>query len=208
MKVKFALALVAAFCFAALPVFAQHGGGHSGPGGGMHSEHSSGHDANEGHSGHDGDHDGDHDADEHSGKHHGDHDSSHGSIAAKLSSNSQLASKLQALLPPGTNLQTAAQGFKNLGQFVAAVHVSKNLGIPFDQLKAKMTGPPPMSLGKAIQALQPSANAKAAVKQADRQAKADLKSADDDDHDAGKHDADADDAHNANAVKHKDSDSK
>jgi len=29
--------------------------------------------------------------------------------------------------PPGTNLQSAATGFKNLGQFVAAVHVSHNL---------------------------------------------------------------------------------
>src|SRR5512146_156857 len=178
MKVKFALAMLAALCFAAVPVFAQHGdhggGGHDGVGGGMHSEHSSGHDADEGHhGGHDGDHDGDHDndANEHSGKHGKDHDSSHGSFASKLTSNSQLASKLQALLPPGTNLQTAAQGFKNLGQFVAAVHVSNNLGIPFDQLKAQMTGPNAVSLGKATHALQPSANAKAASKQAERQAK-------------------------------------
>lgn len=203
MKVKFALALVAAFCFAALPVFAQHGsGGHGGSGGGMHSEsHSSGHDANEGHGGHDGDHDGDHDANEHSGKHGGDRESSHGSLAAKLSSNTKLAASLQALLPPGTNLQTAAQGFKNLGQFVAAVHVSKNLGIPFDQLKAKMTGPNSESLGKAIHDLQPTANAKAAAKQAERQAKADLKSTDDDDHDAGKHEHDAD-KHGTDTDKH------
>src|SRR5262249_35123334 len=34
----------------------------------------------------------------------------------------------------------AAYGFKNLGQFVAATNVAKNLGIPFDQLKLKMTG--------------------------------------------------------------------
>lgn len=214
MKVKFSLAMVAACCFAAVPVFAQHGhegGGHGGFSGSMHSEsHSSGHDAAEGnHGGHDGDHDGDHDndANEHSGKHSGDHDSSHGSIAGKLSSNSQLASKLQGLLPPGTDLQTAAQGFKNLGQFVAAVHVSKNLGIPFDQLKAQMTGPNAVSLGKAIHQLQPSANAKAATKQAEHQAKADLKSGDDDDHDAGKTDTDTD-KHDANTQKHKDSDTK
>src|SRR4051794_18123510 len=45
------------------------------------------------------------------------------------------ASKLQRLLPPGTDLKTAEAGFKNEGQFIAALHVSKNLGIPFDQLK-------------------------------------------------------------------------
>src|SRR5258708_40291115 len=52
-----------------------------------------------------------------------------------LTQNTQLSSKLGALLPAGTNLQTAASGFRNLGQFVAAVHVSHNLGVPFDQLK-------------------------------------------------------------------------
>jgi hypothetical protein len=73
---------------------------------------------------------------------------------------------------------------------VAAVHVSKNLGIPFDSLKAKMTGPPPLSLGKAITALDPSANAKTALKQAEKQAKADLHGPDGDndgDHDGAKH---------------------
>jgi hypothetical protein len=185
MKIKFTLALIAAFCFLALPVFAQHdSGGHSGSGGGMHGDsHSSGHDATEDHhGGHDADHDNDANEHEHSGKH-GDHDS-HGSIAAKLSSNTKLAATLQALLPPGTNLQTAAQGFKNLGQFVAAVHVSNNLGIPFDQLKSKMAGPPPESLGQAIHALQPAADVKAALKQAKRQAEADLESSE---HDADKH---------------------
>jgi hypothetical protein len=185
MKIKFALALIAAFGFAALPACAQHG--HGGGGGGMTSmhgdSHSSGHDTNEAneanddHGGHDGMHE--NEANEHSGRH-GSHDSSHGSIAAKLTRNTQLASKLQALLPPGTDLQQAAQGFKNLGQFVAAVHVSKDLGIPFDQLKAKMTGPGAESLGKAIRDLDPSANAKAALKQAEREAKSDIKSSEQD----------------------------
>lgn len=185
MKLKFALALIAAFGFAALPAFAQHGhGGGGGEASSMHGDsHSSGHDANEANEANDdhGGHDGmnENEANEHSGRH-GGHDSSHGSIAAKLSRNTQLASKLQALLPAGTDLQTAAQGFKNLGQFVAAVHVSKNLGIPFDQLKAKMTGPGAESLGKAIRDLDPSANAKAAAKQAEREAKSDLKSSEQD----------------------------
>lgn len=70
--------------------------------------------------------------------------------------NHQLDQRLQTLLP-GTNVSDAAMGFKNWGQFVAAVHVSNNLNIPFASLKAKMTGPSPMSLGQAIQALRPAA---------------------------------------------------
>jgi hypothetical protein len=48
-----------------------------------------------------------------------------------LTQNTKLSSNLQGLLPAGTNLQDAAKGFDNLGQFVAATHVSHNLGIPF-----------------------------------------------------------------------------
>lgn len=91
-----------------------------------------------------------------------------------LTQNTKLASRLQGLLPQGTNLQDAAKGFKNLGQFVAAVHVSHNLGIPFDQLKATMTGPPPKSLGEAIHELKPDANANAEAKKANKQAKKDM----------------------------------
>ena len=79
-------------------------------------------------------------------------------------------------MPPGTDLQAAASGFKNLGQFVAAVHVSHNLGIPFDQLKAKMQGPPTESLGKAIHELKPDADAKAQTKTAESEAHQDMDS--------------------------------
>jgi|SRR5215471_10404244 len=92
-----------------------------------------------------------------------------------LASNSKLSSKLQALLPPNTNLQDAARGFKNLGQFVAAAHVSHNLGIPFDQLKSMMTGSQHDSLGKAIHALKPDADAKAEAKQGVKEADEDIK---------------------------------
>ena len=97
--------------------------------------------------------------------------------ATRVAHNSALASRLQSLLPAGTNLQTAATGFKNLGQFVAAVHVSHNLKIPFDQLKAKMTGSNSESLGHAVQDLEPNLThktVKADVKTAERQAKQDL----------------------------------
>jgi hypothetical protein len=96
-----------------------------------------------------------------------------------LAKNTQLAGKLEKILKLSgpdalAQLQADAQGFKNLGQFVAAVHVSNNLGIPFDQLKAKMTGDNAESLGKAVQELKPDADAKAEAKKANEQAKDDL----------------------------------
>jgi hypothetical protein len=69
----------------------------------------------------------------------------------KMASNANLRAKLQSRLPPGTDIMAAAAGFRNLGQFVAAVNVSHNLGISFDALRSRMTGPDPMSLGQAIQ---------------------------------------------------------
>lgn len=66
-----------------------------------------------------------------------------GKAGSKLSKNSALRSKIESRLAAlgydGTAYQ-AAYGFKNLGQFVAATNVSKNLGIPFEQLKIQMTG--------------------------------------------------------------------
>lgn len=90
-----------------------------------------------------------------------------------LAAQPKLAATLQPLLPAGADLQAAAIGFKNLGEFVAAVHVSHNLDIPFDQLKTALTGPAPKSLGAAIKTLKPSADAAAEVKKAEAQAKKD-----------------------------------
>jgi hypothetical protein len=74
---------------------------------------------------------------------------------ARVTVRPKLAARVQPLLPPGVTVDVAAEGFKNTGQFIAALHVSKNLGIPFDALKAEMTGPEPKSLGRAIQTLKP-----------------------------------------------------
>ena len=82
--------------------------------------------------------------------------------------NPKLDARLQKLLPAGTNVQDAAAGFKNWGQFVAATHVSQNLGISFAELKAQMTGSyldpttglpvstgiAPKSLGQSIQSVK------------------------------------------------------
>lgn len=163
MKARFILILAVSVALLGLPLYAQHGHG-GGPGGGASSMG--------GEMGHSMDHS--------TGNPHSSSDTGKGTsskqsaVSERLQDNTKLASKLQSLLPAGTNLQQAAQGFKNLGQFVAAVHVSHNLGIPFDQLKAKMIGPPSESLGKAIQALKPAANSKEETSKAEKQAKQDM----------------------------------
>lgn len=107
--------------------------------------------------------------------------------ALNASENAALATRLQPLLPAGTTVALAETGFKNQGQFLSTVHVAHNLGIPFDQVKAQMTGNDSVSLGKAIQNLRPGLQGdviKENVKLAERQAQRDLKLA----QDAGKPD--------------------
>jgi hypothetical protein len=110
-------------------------------------------------------------------------------MSQQLTRNTALAGKIQKLT--GMSAQDACSGFKNLGQCVAAAHVSKNLGINFDCMKADMTGVAApasdkcpvapnasakgMSLGKAIQTLNPTANSKLEAKKANKQAKQDIK---------------------------------
>jgi len=108
-------------------------------------------------------------------------------IDQQLSKNTQLSGKIQKLT--GMPAQQACDGFKNLGQCVAAAHVSKNLGITFACMKSDMTGQAPpsgsncptgtgtksMTLGKAIQTLDPNANSKTEAKKGTQQANQDLK---------------------------------
>lgn len=170
MKTKLMILVLAS----AVAAFAQHGsgGGHGsgGMGGGMgSSSHGSG--SSMGHG---------------SG-----HNSGAGTQMGKqspqdvLDHNAGLSKNLTKLLPEGTSPQQACQGFKNLGQCVAAIHVSKNLNIPFADLKAKMTGTTsenvkeagdPESLGKAIHDLKPDVNAKTEAKKGQKQANDDLNS--------------------------------
>jgi hypothetical protein len=98
----------------------------------------------------------------------------HDRFATRIASDTKLAAHLTPLLPPGMTLATAAAGFKNEGQFVAALHVSKNLNIPFIELKDRMTAGE--SLGAAIHALKPDLDAKeveSATITADEEAKTD-----------------------------------
>lgn len=97
------------------------------------------------------------------------------------------------VLPSGTNLQEDCQNFRTLGQCISALHVARNRNITFACLAWDVTGVKPagtgldtsnctapthkMSLGQAIQTLDPSANAKAEASKGIRQANADIKSA-------------------------------
>ena len=88
-------------------------------------------------------------------------------------------------------MKDACSGFKNLGQCVAAIHVSHNLNISFDCLRADMTagavpqgttcpagtGSSKMSLGKSIQTLSPNSSGKSEAKTAEKQANSDIKDA-------------------------------
>ena len=102
-------------------------------------------------------------------------------LADKIASHPNLAAKIQGRLPAGMTLAQASTGFKNQGQFIAAVNVSNNLGIDFTKLQAAMTGQTtkvdpvtheivstptgvaPLSLGQSIQKLRPGVDADAAT---------------------------------------------
>lgn len=114
-------------------------------------------------------------------------------IAAKIASKPNLSAKLTGLLPidPLTGktmtLDRASLGFKNQGQFIAALHVSQNLGIPFTELKSHMVtltpgapGEQPTatqtgSLGQAIQASKATANVTTEIQKAEMQVADDLR---------------------------------
>ena len=166
----FVLALAAALY--GVPALAQHGHP-GGVGGGMGNGASMGHSSTSGHNG---------SASNNPG-------SAAGTAMNKvLTNNTQLAGKIQKLT--GMTAQDACNGFKNLGQCVAAAHVSKNLGLKFACLKADMTGvaapsgtacgtstntdSKSMSLGRAIQSLSPTVNSKSEAKKANKQAQQDL----------------------------------
>jgi hypothetical protein len=96
-------------------------------------------------------------------------------IANQLSREHGLAVQLKKQFPD-IDLATASDGFDNLGQFVAALHVAdNNPNFTFEDLAAKMHDGDGMSLGKAIQALDPHADVETEVETAQTQAAADLK---------------------------------
>jgi len=97
-------------------------------------------------------------------------------IAAKIASKPQLNARITAMLPKGMTLNQASRGFKNQGQFIAALHVSQNLGCDcFRQIKTDMTRRN-MSLGQAIQDVKKTANTPVEVHRAESETAHDVKS--------------------------------
>ena len=76
-------------------------------------------------------------------------------IAQNIARDPKIEARVKEMLPPGTTLEEASDGFRNQGQFVAALQASKNLDIDFADLKAEMTGNRRLTLGEAIQKLKP-----------------------------------------------------
>ena len=58
------------------------------------------------------------------------------------------------MLPAGMTLDQAAAGFRNQGQFVAALNAAKNQGVAFADLQKAMTVDG-LSLGQAVRKLRP-----------------------------------------------------
>jgi len=59
-------------------------------------------------------------------------------VQQKLRRNPGLATRIAGRLPAGTDVITAASGFRTLGQFVSAVNGSNTAHVPFAELKRRM----------------------------------------------------------------------
>lgn len=75
-------------------------------------------------------------------------------IAANIAKTPRLEARLKAMLPRGMTLEQASEGFRNQGQFIAALEASRSNNIDFVKLKAEMTGDDPLSLAQAVQKLK------------------------------------------------------
>ena len=94
------------------------------------------------------------------------------------------------VLTGGTDVSGACSTFKNLGDCVAALHASHNVGLDFNCIRADVTGvhtsadvsgckgpvgDKAVSLQEALKRLKPEIDAKSEAKSAEKQAKEDLK---------------------------------
>ena len=174
MKRTYILGLMLGVALYCAPAFAQHGHGAGSPGGmaGMNGMGDSSHGNSSAHG---------------MSSDSGGAAASHGKTMDQLlTQNTKLSDKISTLT--GESAQQACTGFKNLGQCVAAAHVSKNLGISFACLKSDMTGTAAatgsscpagtgskaISLGKSIQTLSPKTDSKTEAKKGQQQANQDL----------------------------------
>ena len=75
-------------------------------------------------------------------------------VQKELQRNLVLAGSLRGRLPTGMDLYVAAGGFRRLELFVATVHASTNIELPFSELKRRIVNDG-MTLGQAIQDMRP-----------------------------------------------------
>ena len=92
-------------------------------------------------------------------------------VQKELQSNLVLADGLRGRLPRGTDLNAAAGGFRRLELFVATVHASNNVDIPFSELKRRIVNDG-MTLGQAIQDIRPTSRYWAEARRAEDDAAA------------------------------------
>jgi hypothetical protein len=96
------------------------------------------------------------------------------SVARSIDARPWLAARIQPLLPRGSSIASASIGFKNDGQFLAALHASQNLSIPFPTLKNAVIGANAVSLVQAIRVMRRLVDATAEANRAEQQATSDL----------------------------------
>ena len=111
-------------------------------------------------------------------------------LASNQHLNTALTKALGNLVPPG-GLETACQGFTNLGRCISAIHVANNRKLDFFCLRKAMTGEAlpstdtapcavsktNLKLGPAIQTLDPNADSKVEATKGTKQADSDINSA-------------------------------
>ena len=74
-------------------------------------------------------------------------------LSTKISRNPSQLARFSAMLPEGMSLEQATTGFRNQGQFIAALNASKNQGVSFADLQTAMTVDG-LSLGQAVKQLR------------------------------------------------------
>ena len=74
-------------------------------------------------------------------------------LSTKISKNPNQLARFSAMLPEGMSLEQATTGFRNQGQFIAALNASKNQGVSFADLQTAMTVDG-LSLGQAVKQLR------------------------------------------------------
>ena len=87
--------------------------------------------------------------------------------------NPKLVARLEGMLPSGMTVEQAANGFKNQGNFIAAVNAAHNHDISFGDLKKRMVDGK-LSLGQALHELKPDIDADAEAVRAMQQAEEQL----------------------------------